>query len=394
MSFDFDQIIPRRGTGSIKWEYYPEDVLPMWVADMDFASPEPVVRALRERAEHGIFGYASPSADLVPLICQRMADLYNWQVTPEQVLFLPGLVSAINVLCRAIGDQGDHVVTLTPAYMPFFSAPRNQDRVCDTFDLSYASQSDGTISYHLDLEGFAASLHPQTRLLLLSQPHNPVGIEYDRETLARLAEICVERGIVICSDEIHCDLMLGDTYHTPTAAISPEIAANTVTLLAPSKTFNLPGLGCSIAIVQNDELRTKIRRAEAGIVPHVNAFGYIGAYAAYSEGGPWLEALCAYLTENRNILVSYLAEHMPQLRTTVPDATYLAWIDCREAGIAGNPAAFFLEKAKLALSDGRAFGENGTGFVRLNFGCPRPILLDGLARMHAALQSAQPLSHD
>lgn len=385
MSFDFDQIIPRRGTGSIKWEHYSEDVLPMWVADMDFVSPEPVVRALRERAEHGIFGYPSPPADLVSLICQRMADLYNWQVMPEQVFFVPGLVSAINVLCRAIGQPGDHVVTLTPAYMPFFSAPTNQGRICDTFDMTRVDQGDGTISYRLDLEGFAASLHPQTRLILLSQPHNPIGIEYDRETLARLSEICIERGIVICSDEIHCDLMLGDTRHTPTASISPEIAANTVTLLAPSKTFNLPGLGCGIAIVQNEKLRKKIHKAEVGIVPHVNAFGYIGAHAAYREGGPWLDALRAYLTENRDVLVNYLAEHMPQLRTTVPNATYLAWIDCREAGIVGNPAAFFLEKAKLALSDGHAFGENGTGFVRLNFGCPRPTLLDGLTRMRDAL---------
>ena len=384
MSFSFDQIISRRGTGSSKWEYYAEDVLPMWVADMDFVSPEPVVRALRERAEHGIFGYASPPADLAPLICRRMAELYGWEVTPDQVMFLPGLVSAINVLCRAIAEPGDHVVTLTPAYMPFLSAPANQGRVCDTFEMTYEDRGAGTIGYHLDLEGFAASLHPQTRLILLSQPHNPIGIEYDRETLARLAEICTERGIVICSDEIHCDLMLGETSHTPTASISPEIAANTVTLLAPSKTFNLPGLGCGIAIVQNEALRKQILNAEAGIVPHVNAFGYIGAYAAYSEGGPWLEALRAYLTENRNTLVSYLTEYMPQLRITVPDATYLAWIDCRDAGIVGSPAKFFLDHGRLALSDGIAFGKNGAGFVRLNFGCPRSILLDGLARMRAA----------
>jgi cystathionine beta-lyase len=181
--------------------------------------------------------------------------------------------------------------------------------------------------------------------------------------------------------------MLGGTRHTPTATISPEVAANTVTLMAPSKTFNLPGLGCGIAIVQNEELRKKILTAEAGIVPHVNAFGYIGAYAAYSEGGPWLDAVRAYLTENRNTVVDYLAEYLPQLRTTVPDATYLAWIDCRDAGIEGSPAAFFLEKAKVALSDGAAFGANGAGFVRLNFACPRATLLDGLARMRAALQA-------
>lgn len=386
MPFDFNTIIPRRGTGSVKWEAYPEDVLPMWVADMDFLSPEPVIRALHERATHGIFGYAMPPQDLALVICERMKRLYDWDVTPDQVLFLPGLVSAINVLCRAFGEPGDHVVTMTPAYMPFLSAPGNQGRVCDTFDMTYEDRGNGTIGYSLDLEGFAASLHPQTRLLLMSQPHNPIGMEYDRETLSRLAQICIERGIVICSDEIHCDLMLDGTRHTPTAAISPEIAAHTVTLLAPSKTFNLPGLGCGIAIVQNEELRKQIAKTENGIVPHVNAFGYIGAYAAYTEGGPWLEAVLAYLTENRNTLVRYLAEHMPQLRATVPDSTYLAWIDCRDAGIEGSPATFFLQRSKLALSDGIAFGENGRGFVRLNFACPRALLLDGLGRMRAALE--------
>lgn len=386
MSFDFDRIIPRRGTGSAKWEVHPEDVLPMWVADMDFASPEPVISALRARADHGCFGYAMPPADLVPLLCRRMAERYSWEVAPEQVLFPPGLVSAFNVLCRAVGQPGDHVVTLTPAYMPFLSAPGNHGLALDTFEMTYERRDDGTIGYSLDLDAFAASLHPQTRLLLLSQPHNPIGIEYDPATLTRLAEICTERGIVICSDEIHCDLMLGGTKHTPTATLSDAIAMNTVTLMAPSKTFNLPGLGCGIAIIQNPELRKQFVKAEAGIVPHVNAFGYIGAYAAYSEGGPWLEALLAYLTENRDTLVRYIAEHMPQLHTTVPDATYLAWIDCREAGIEGSPAKFFLDEAKVGLSDGAAFGENGKGFVRLNFGCPRSMLLDGLGRMRAALE--------
>jgi cystathionine beta-lyase len=385
MSFDFDTIIPRRGTGSAKWEYHPEDVLPMWVADMDFASPEPVVRALRERAEHGLFGYALAPKGLAELICRRTEERYGWAITPEQVMFLPGLVSGINVLCRAVGEPGDHVTTLTPAYMPFLSAPDNHGQVCDTFDMTLESRSGNTIGYSLDLEGFAASLHPQTRLLLLSQPHNPIGLAYDRETLARLAAICIERGILICSDEIHCDLALGDTRHIPTASVSPEAAEHTVTLMAPSKTFNLPGLGCGFAIVPSEELRKKILKAEAGIVPHVNAFGYAAAYAAYSEGDAWLEALRAYLTENRDLLVRYLAEHFPELRTTVPDSTYLAWIDCRDSGIEGSPAEFFLKEAKVAFSDGALFGENGKGFVRMNFACPRSMLLDALERMRAAM---------
>ncbi|EFO81670.1 aminotransferase class I and II [Oscillochloris trichoides DG-6] len=385
MSFDFDTIIPRRGTDSMKWAAYPEDVLPMWVADMDFPSPEPVIRALHERAAHGIFGYALPPQELAPTICERMQRLYGWQVAPNEVLFLPGLVTAINVLCRAIGSPGDHVVTLTPAYMPFLSAPLNQGRVCDTFDMTQIDHGDGTLSYRLDLEGFAASLHPQTRLLLMSNPHNPIGMAYDRETLTGLAQICLERGIVFCSDEIHCDLMLDGTPHIPTAALSPEIAANTITLLAPSKTFNVPGLGCGIAIVQNPELRQQLVRTAMGIVPHVTAFGYAGALAAYREGGPWLEAVLAYLSENRNTLRRYLAEHLPQLRSTVPDSTYLAWIDCSQAGIIGSPATFFLERGKVALSDGVTFGANWGNFVRLNFACPRSLLLEGLERMRQAL---------
>jgi cystathionine beta-lyase len=385
MSFDFDTLAPRRGTGSAKWEYYPEDVLPMWVADMDFPSPEPVVSALRKRAEHGLFGYAMPPSDLAELICKRAQKLYGWEISADQVMFLPGLVSAINVLCRAIGEPGDHVATMIPTYGPFLSAPANQGRVCDTFEMTLESRGGNTIGYRLDVEGFAASLHPQTRLLLLSQPHNPIGLAYDRETLARLTEACIERGIVICSDEIHCDLSLGDTRHIPTASISPEVADHCVTLMSPSKTFNLPGLGCGVAIVKSAELRAAIHRAEAGIVPHVNAFGYVGAYAAYSEGGPWLEALRVYLTENRDLVVRYLAEHFPELRTTVPDSTYLAWIDCRDSGIEGNPTEFFMREAKVAFSDGAFFGENGRGFVRLNFACPRPMLIEALERMRAAM---------
>lgn len=385
MSFDFDRIIPRRGSGSAKWELYPEDVLPMWVADMDFPSPEPVVRALTERAAHGFFGYAMPPKRLAEVICERLDRLYGWAVTPEQIVYLPSLVSGINVVCRAIGEPGDHVLTLTPSYPPFLSAPGNHGRVCDVVELAYTSEA-GRLSYRVDFEALEAGFHERTRLFLLCNPHNPVGMTYDADALRRLAAICEAHNTVICSDEIHCDLLLGGTGHTPLASLDPAIADRTITLMAPSKTFNLPGLGCSMAIISNPELRKLVQQAEAGIVPHVNAMGYVGALAAYSEGGPWLEALLPYLTENRDLYTDFIHERMPQLAATAPAATYLGWIDCREAGIGDDPYKFFLEQAKVALSNGAMFGKGGEGFVRLNFACPRPMLLDGLERMAEALR--------
>ncbi len=233
----------------------------------------------------------------------------------------------------------------------------------------------------------AAAFSAQTSLLLLSLPHNPIGQSFPIADLQRIGELCAEHNTIICSDDIHCDLMLGDARHTPFAAAVPEVADRCVTLIAPSKTFNLPGLGCSFAIVTNPQLRTLIEKASAGIVPHVNAFGIAGAMAAYEHGEAWLTALRAYLTANRDAYVAYLSEYLPQLRTTVPDSTYLSWIDCRDAGIEGNPYTFFLEHAKVALSDGAMFGPGGEGFVRLNFGCPRTQLIAALERMRAALNA-------
>jgi cystathionine beta-lyase len=384
-NFNFDQIIPRRGTGSIKWEQYPADVLPMWVADMDFASPPAVVAALQERAAHAVFGYPSHPHRLAEVICERMARLYQWDVQPEQILFLPGLVSAINVLCRAFGEVGDSVLTLTPAYPPFLSAPRNQQRQIDTCPLAL-TVSGSTLTYAIDFDAFTDAIHQRTRLLLLSHPHNPVGLEYDPPTLRRLAEICIERNVIICSDEIHCDLLLGDTQHIPLAALDSNIAAHTITLMAPSKTFNLPGLGCSMAIIPNPELRRQVSRAAAGIVPHVNVFGFAGALAAYEHGDEWLTALLHYLTANRDRYVTRITTEMAPLRCTVPQATYLGWIDCRDLPLATSPYRFFLDEARVAFSDGAMFGPGGEGFIRINFGCPRSQLDEALDRVYAALQ--------
>lgn len=384
MSFDFEQRLARRGTGSAKWEQYPEDVLPMWVADMDFRSPEPIIRALHERAEQGSFGYSSRHARLAEVVSARLQRLYGWAVAPEAILPVPSLVTAINMVCRAFGAPGDHVLTPTPAYPPFLSAPTQHQQQCDQVEL-HCEQRGRVLHYSLDQERFAAAFHERTRILMLSSPHNPVGLAYDPATLRAMAETCLRNKTLICSDEIHCDLLLGATQHTPLASLAPEIAAQTITLISPSKSFNLPGLGCGLAIITNPELRKRFQDANLYLVPHVNAMGLAAARAAFEECEPWLLALRAYLTANRDLLVQFVAEELPALRTTLPQATYLAWLDCREAGIDGNPYKFFLEYARVALSDGATFGAGGDGFVRLNFGCPQPQLLEALERMRGAL---------
>jgi cystathionine beta-lyase len=384
--FDFDRIVARRGTGSVKWELYPEDVLPMWVADMDFPSPEPVVRALHERAEHGFFGYSSRHEGLLEVFCGRLKRLYGWEVPPEAVVFIPSLVVGINLTCRAFAAPGDHVLNLTPAYPPMLDAPKLNNLVGDQLELPHTVEG-GTLRYGLDMDAFAAAFHERTRVFLLSNPHNPIGVEYSPEQLRQLAEICLRNDTLICSDEIHCDLLLGGTGHTPLAALGPEIADRTVTLMSPSKSFNLPGLCCGMAIITNKELRAKFQQETLGVAYSVNAMGLAAARAAFGECDGWLDELRAYLTANRDLYVRAVAEQMPALRATSPEATYLGWIDCREAGL-GDPYKFFLERAKVALSAGPMFGKGAEGFVRLNFACPRPTLAEGLERMADALRGA------
>lgn len=386
MTFDFDTPLERRTTESTKWQYYGPDVLPMWVADMDFRSPEPVIRALRDRVEHGVFGYAMTPPQLPVGICEWLDRRFHWTVRPDQIIFLPGVVAALNAVCRIAGVAGDGVLVQTPVYPPFLHAPASNNRILQTAQLVY-EQKDRIAQYAIDFDAFEAAITPETRLFVLCHPHNPTGHDYRPAELERLAEICFNHNVLICSDEIHGDLLLGGTTHTPTASLSPEIAEKCITLMAPSKTFNIPGLGCSFAVVPNRELRKQLIHAAEGVMPLVPALGYVGAQAAYCYGGQWLDALRAYLTANRDELVSFVVENLPRIATTVPEATYLAWLDCREAGIEGSPYEFFLREAKVALSDGRTFGPGGDGFVRMNFGCPRAQLMEALERMRDALDS-------
>lgn len=389
--YDFDTVLDRLHSDSGKWRRYPADVLPLWVADMDFPSPPPILQALHTRVDHGFFGYGMEPPELRELLCTRMSNLYGWQVTPEQIIFLPGLVCGLNVVSRAIGAPGDGVMVNTPVYPPFLSAPVNHDRVLNPIPLAVAQHPsrDGRTALHYTIN-FAAmeeGLLPNTRLFILCNPHNPVGRAYTRPELEQLAEFCLRHDLVLCSDEIHCDLLMGDTQHTPIAALGDEIAARTITLMAPSKTFNIPGLGCSFAVVPNVELRRRIEKAMAGIVPHVNLLGFVATYAAYAHCDDWLAQLRAYLTANRDFLFDYVKTKWPQVGLTLPEATYLGWLNFGALGIE-QPYQLFLEQGKVALGDGVAFGAGGEGFVRLNYGCPRPLLEEALARMSHALELA------
>lgn len=380
MRYDLDQCIDRCDTCSYKWTSYDPDVLPLWVADMDFPSPEPVVRALRERVEHGIFGYTRPPQELYEVIQERLQALYGWEVTAEEIFFLPGVVPGFNVACRAVGEPGDGILVQPPVYYPFLSAPGNADRILQCAEVYRRGQR-----YEIDFDVFEQAITGRTRVFILCNPHNPVGRVYERDELEQLAAICLRHDVVICSDEIHCDLVYDGHRHVPIATLGPEVARNTITLMAPSKTYNIAGLHCSFAVIQDAGLRDRFCAASAGVVPGVNLLGLTAALAAYTEGQEWLDQVMAYLAANRELVRQAVSAHMPGVDVVVPEGTYLAWLDCRQAGIPGPPAKFFLQEARVALNEGAAFGSGGEGYVRLNFACPRSTLAEALERMSETL---------
>ena len=384
MTHDFDTPVDRRASGSVKWGRYPADVIPMWVADMDFAVPPAISEALKRRLEHPVFGYEWPSPRLSGAVVAWLDKQYAWKVKPEDIVFLPGLVSGTNLVMRAFGHLGDEAIVFTPSYPPFLSAPSNNGMATKAVRLAQSTVN-GNDRYDIDFDAFGHAFSARTAVYIHCHPHNPTGREYTPDEMTRLAQMCLERNVLICSDEIHCDLMLDGRKHVPMASLSPEIAQNTVTLMAPSKTFNVPGLGCAFAVVQNPRLRQRMANAEAGIVPHVNALGLVACETAFTECDAWLADLQAYLAANRDAMLEFVARRMPHVGINVPEATYLAFLDFSRAHITGNPYTFFLEKAKVALNDGSTFGPGYANYARLNFGCPRAQLMETLERMAAVL---------
>ena len=377
MQYDFDTILDRRGTWSLKWDKYPgRDVIPMWVADMDFRSPPEVIRALHDRVDHGVFGYIEPGPELVETIVARLTQSYGWSPDPSWFVWLPGLVSGLNIVFRAVGESSDDVVTGTPIYPPFLSAPVNASR-----GVVRAPLVQDATGWHFPREALADAATARTRLFLLCNPHNPVGRAYTRDELSALADECLRRDIVMCSDEIHCGLILDeDKRHVPLASLDPEVARRTITLMAASKTFNLPGLGAAFAIIPDAALRRRVTSVMKGIVHRPMTIGLWATLAAYRDGEPWREALVAYLRANRDLLQTRVAS-WPGFSMTHVEATYLAWIDIRSSGI-DHPVQTF-EAAGVGLYDGADFGT--PGWLRLNFACPRLQLTEALARMETVI---------
>ncbi len=401
MPYNFDRLIERRDTNAIKWEFYPADVLPLWVADMDFPAPQPVLEALRARVEHGIFGYEHSTLHLREVVAERMKRQYGWQVTPEMIVLTPGVITGVNLAARVTCQPGDGILIQPPVYPPFLGvhenvglvrqfAPLTQYPVVDT-----QNEHGHTLHYDVDFDSFEAALNSggaRTRMFLLCQPHNPTGQIYDHDQLTRMAEICLKNDIFICSDEIHSELLLDGAQHIPMATLSAEIAARTITLIAPSKTFNVAGLYCAFAIIPDADLRQRYKKETERLTLHLNSLGMAAAQAAFSgECDEWLAALLLYLSANRDVLVDFVKKNLPGIRTTIPEATYLAWLDCNDLLKSGkmsiSPYEFFLKNAKVALNNGALFGPGGEGFVRLNFGCPRATLMQALEQMKAALET-------
>jgi len=371
----------RRNSDSIKWGLYEEDVLPLWVADMDFTSPPSVIEALQQRAAHGVFGYARESTELKELIAARMENLYGWKIKLEDILLLPGVVAAFNLVCQAVAQPGESILIQPPVYPPFFSAPgyAGARAVFNNINLNTAGE------YAIDLEDFEAAIEKDTRAFLLCNPHNPLGRVFTKTELIGIAQICLKHGLVICSDEIHRDLVFEGYQHIPIASLDKEVEARTVTLLAPSKTYNIAGLECSALICTNPDLRVRIQKARRGLLGWVNLMGMTAGLAAYKHGDEWLKQVLYLLQGNRDYLIQYLAEKIPGIHMIRPEATYLAWLDCRELNLPQSPAQFLLEKARVALNNGEDFGEPGKGYVRLNFGCSRETLTEALDRIKQAV---------
>jgi cysteine-S-conjugate beta-lyase len=380
MTYDFTNCPNRASTGSLKWERYPgRDVVPMWVADMDFISAPEITDALQQRAAHGVFGYTIPPKSTVDAALEYLQKHHGYTAAPEHIVWFPGLVPALNVACRAFVQSGEEVLACTPVYPPFLSAPEFAGVGLRTVDLA---EKDGV--WNIDFDALEAAVTAKTKLFILCNPHNPVGRVFPEQTIARLAEFCRRHQLIFISDEIHCDLVLDDLPHTSGLKFAGPDGPPVVAMFAPSKTFNLAGLACAFLVIPDASTRRIFQRAARGLITEINAFGYTGCEAALRHGWPWRDQLLDVLRSNRDHLEKFVASSLSGIRTWHVEATYLAWLDARKLGLPN--AAKFFEDHGIGLSDGVPFGA-APGFLRLNFGCPRAQLDEALSRMVRALSS-------
>ena len=371
----FDAPVDRRGTASTKWSRYGPDVLPFWVADMDFKAPPGLLKAVAERLRHGVLGYTDTPAPTQAAFIGWLRRCYGWEVSAEWLIWLPGVVPGMNLAGRVAG--GDSLLIPTPVYHPFLAVPRHAGKASITVALTL---QDGR--WVMDMERLEAALTPDTRALLLCNPQNPTGRIYERSELMALAELCRRRGLTLVSDEIHCELVLDPTRrHIPVATLAPDLP--TVTLFSPNKAYNTPGVGSAVAVIPDPVLRLAFRRAFGGLISHISPLAYAAAQWAYADETDWLPALNAYLRGNGDVLQDTVAR-LPGVAMTHVEGTYLGWMDVRELGLPALAEHF--ERHGLGLNDGAAFG--APGFLRFNFGCPRATLEAGLTRLERAVLAA------
>ena len=384
----FDKIIDRTGTESLKWVYprkvlKVEDAIPMWVADMDFEAPPAVIEAIRRRAAHGVYGYPLIPPSFWQAAIGWLGRRHGWEVQKAWMAKSPGIVPALNYAVRAFAKPGDGVIIQTPVYFPFYHAVENNGRRVIRNPLRFDGRR-----YTMNLEDLEMKLDEGGRMLILCSPHNPVGRVWTRDELEALGRLAKERDLVIVSDEIHADLVYSGHRHHVLAALSSDLADRTVTCIAPSKTFNIPGLSTAVVIASNPKLLEAFKdETERAGFELGQVFGIVGFEAAYAHGEDWLDELLPYLEANVDFLEKFLEERIPGVRLVRPEGTYLALLDCRGLGL--EPAAlndFFLKKARVYFSDGVLFGEEAAGFVRINFGCPRVLLVEALERIERAVK--------
>lgn len=384
---DFDNEISRMGTNSVKWDrndrvFGTQDILPMWVADMDFQAPEVVIKELTQRVNHGIFGYSVPLAETNEAIVSWLNRRHQWVLNSSSITYSPGVVFAISMVIQEFTSPGDKILIQSPIYPPFFEMIEKNGRTVVNSPLLLRNNR-----YYIDFDDLEKNIDSSVKLFLLCNPHNPGGRVWSNEELIRLGQICLKHNILIVSDEIHSDLIIGDQTHIPFASISQEFADQSITLIAPSKTFNLAGLQASATIIPNKSLRTRFdkRQQQQGFFT-LGTFGIIGMESAYLHGDEWLDNLIVYLRQNVSYLTNFIESNLPKVKVIRPDASYLVWLDCRDLGLTDSELKdILIKKGKLGLEPGPKYGPGGEGFVRINIGCPLSTLKEGLNRLKVAL---------
>ncbi len=396
MKYDFDRVINRKGTASLKWDgtksiFGRDDILPLWVADMDFQVAKPITDAIKKRVEHGIFGYTTEWESLKEAVAERVKRKYAWEIKPEWIVFTPGVVSAVSTAVKAFTHTGDEVILQTPAYYPFYWAIQKNGCIVSDNPLKFENGR-----YKMDFENLASKFLPhddikhtpsRVKAAILCSPHNPTGRVWTKKELEKFGEIVSENGAIVISDEIHCEIVYDGHKHTPFASISKEFEQNSITCMSPSKTFNLAGLAASSIIIPNDSIRKKFLEAtEDRIMGSVNVLGLVAMEAAYRYGDEWLNQMLTYLKGNLEFLKKYVKERIPQIKVVEPEGTYLVWMNFRALGMNKKELHdFLINKARVGLDDGYFFGKNGEGFERINIACPRSVLKEALMRIEKAI---------